>query len=199
MLFFSYILFMNTFIITCANRTGSNLLMDYLMSHSIVKTKGQYGTEESDDSIIGYRYEYYIENTVGDYRKTIHLVRNPFHSLVSNMLAIKTKRYTNESYGDLCIELNPYGVRKHFERYYKEFERVKVLFPRSITVEYKDLNKINTHERIQMFLNLPIEELSTNLNKQNKRKYCDIVTNYSEIKAFFNNTMYSNLIIEESL
>lgn len=133
----------------------------------------------------------------------IHLRRiNLLRAFVSQKIGEKTKKWTQnvkdgQSY-DKRIELNAAECKETFETITSYEERTRAQFQdreNYIECTYEDLAADNqgTMNKIFAKLNLPVEEVTTVLKKQNPEPMKNLIVNYDSLQESFANTKWSYL------
>lgn len=129
--------------------------------------------------------------------KIIHLTRsNLFHIYVSWKQAMYTDAWiSGKNRSQLKnIKINPVECEAFFQKTTTRQKRAIKKFPvhKILEMTYEELVKYPSKslERIQQFLNVPLytNQLTTNTKKQQKKPLQDIVTNYKDIKNYFEGT-----------
>ncbi len=133
--------------------------------------------------------------------KVIHLKRqNILHSLVSGRMAMKTNQFImfdeKQRQVDVQISLTPAECEREFKNNRQEQVTYDKLFADHplLTVNYEALsaNPQIEGERLLAFLGLKQRRLQAFTVKQNVRPMSDIVTNYAELKAHFEKTVWAS-------
>lgn len=131
--------------------------------------------------------------------KIIHLIRsNSLETFVSLQTAMKTNRWAKTCDTPVATTKLSLG-RNQCENFFKRVKQYRAHFNQLfsdhsiISVEYNDLNinKCKTLERVQEFIGIEVEDLQSDLRKQNTRRLSEIVENYYDLKSHFAKTEWS--------
>lgn len=141
----------------------------------------------------------------------IHLTRNNLlRSLVSKKIGLKTKQWTESLKRPSFIPVDIKKIHldtKECEEYFKKIKDYEKTTNKRfqdhqiIPVTYEELaeNKQQTISRIFRDLELQDFSVVSGMKRQNPETLSELVVNYEELNAYFNNTRWTNFFTENKL
>jgi hypothetical protein len=148
-------------------------------------------------------WNYLLDNNV----KFIHVLRDNFFDILVSLCAATNNKKWQRLKGDKVFEIEPFIIKKDIANYFFEMldfltQHFCSLIKNSdfLTIKYNEIKNWNKAiNKIQFFLNLPIENIQHKYEKNIVQNKKFIVANYKELKHYFYKTKWSWFFSDEKL